>query len=697
MGDTEENAAQEEKAPDAPVKENACKRIIGTIWNTRFTSDVKEDQELLVQRTFRELIIYLLFLTFVCIIAFGMSTTNMYYYTKVMMDLFVDTKSADGVSFSSITSVDEFWKYAKGPLMDGLYWDKWYNGDPLPASASGYIYYENKLLGVPRLRQLRVSTNSCTVNEEFETFITDCYAMYSKDDEDQQPFGRYAQEPNETAWIYKTQEELEGFFYWGKIHMYSGAGYVKDLHNTKEQSAQDIKDLEDKLWIQRGTRAVFIAFTVYNANINLFSVITLLVEFPATGGAIPSWSFNTVKLIRYVNSFDNFIFGCEVIFIVFVVYYIIEEILEISFTGYRYFLDFWNILDVVLLLVAAVCITFNIYRSTTISSKLEALLQDPLKYAAFENLGFWEVRFNNSVAITVFIAWVKVFKYISFNKTMTQLSTTLSRCAKDLLGFFIMFFIVFLAFTQLGYLLFGTQVNDFSTFMNSFFTLFRIILGDFDFHQLEQANRILGPIFFMLFVFFVFFVLINMFLAIINDTYSEVKSDMAKQSDQFIMSDYIKQGYQKLFSRFGGKKEKIEGYEKILTGELSGKTMHFEEWKKELIKNGYEEEEIEEVFAKYDIDGDQILDHVEQAKMLEELQKAKAMLESGKNKDPTHAFDEVQGDDSDEEKEGRAGKGDLIPAEEFMALVRRVDRMESTLKGMITNIDSVLSSLAGRG
>ena len=61
----------------------------------------------------------------------------------------------------------------------------------------------------------------------------------------------------------------------------------------------------------------------------------------------------------------------------------------------------------------------------------------------------------------------QVFKYISFNKTMTQLSTTLSRCAKDLLGFFIMFFIVFLAFTQLGYLLFGTQVNDFSTFMNS--------------------------------------------------------------------------------------------------------------------------------------------------------------------------------------------------------------------------------------
>ena len=45
-------------------------------------------------------------------------------------------------------------------------------------------------------------------------------------------------------------------------------------------------------------------------------------------------------------------------------------------------------------------------------------------------------------------------------------------------------------------------------------------------HILEytfQANRVLGPIFFLSYVFFVFFVLLNMFLAIINDTYSEVK------------------------------------------------------------------------------------------------------------------------------------------------------------------------------
>ena len=40
---------------------------------------------------------------------------------------------------------------------------------------------------------------------------------------------------------------------------------------------------------------------------------------------------------------------------------------------------------------------------------------------------------------------------------------------------------------QLGYLLFGTQVSDFSTFDSAIFTLLRTILGDFDFNAIEQV------------------------------------------------------------------------------------------------------------------------------------------------------------------------------------------------------------------
>jgi len=35
--------------------------------------------------------------------------------------------------------------------------------------------------------------------------------------------------------------------------------------------------------------------------------------------------------------------------------------------------------------------------------------------------------YNNVIAVLVLTAWLKIFKYITFNRTMTQLNTTLSR------------------------------------------------------------------------------------------------------------------------------------------------------------------------------------------------------------------------------------------------------------------------------
>ncbi len=84
----------------------------------------------------------------------------------------------------------------------------------------------------------------------------------------------------------------------------------------------------------------------------------------------------------------------------------------------------------------------------------------------------------------------------------------LFQSTKDLSGFSVMFFIIYFAFVQLGFLLFGIQVYDFRSFIDSVFTLFRMILGDFNFKAIENANVILGPAYFLLYIFFVFFVLL---------------------------------------------------------------------------------------------------------------------------------------------------------------------------------------------
>lgn len=77
-----------------------------------------------------------------------------------------------------------------------------------------------------------------------------------------------------------------------------------------------------------------------------------MVEFPATGGAIPSYQIRTVRLIRYVTTWDYFILGCEIVFCVFIFYYVVEEILELRIHKFSYFNSIWNILDIIVIMVS---------------------------------------------------------------------------------------------------------------------------------------------------------------------------------------------------------------------------------------------------------------------------------------------------------------------------------------------------------
>ncbi len=130
-------------------------------------------------------------------------------------------------------------------------------------------------------------------------------------------------------WVYQTEKQLSGSNVQALLNKYSGAGFVQLLSFDRGETEKMIQDLFDNLWITRGTRVIFVDFTLYNANINLFCQIRLTMEFPATGGVVPSYTFRTSKLIRYVTPTDYFVMACEIILIFFIVYYSIEEIIEV--------------------------------------------------------------------------------------------------------------------------------------------------------------------------------------------------------------------------------------------------------------------------------------------------------------------------------------------------------------------------------
>ena len=114
--------------------------------------------------------------------------------------------------------------------------------------------------------------------------------------------------------------------------------------------------------------------------------------------------------------------------------------------------------------------------------------------------------------------------------------------------------------------------------------MFRIILGDFDFESLEAANRVLGPIFFLTYVFFVFFVLLNMFIAIINDTYGEIKSEIANQKSDIELGQFFKKGYNRVMDKLNLRQAQIIDIQKAITNADLNKDnkIDFVEWRNSL-------------------------------------------------------------------------------------------------------------------
>ncbi|TMW40608.1 hypothetical protein DOY81_014312, partial [Sarcophaga bullata] len=147
--------------------------------------------------------------------------------------------------------------------------------------------------------------------------------------------------------------------------------------------------------------------------------------------------------------------------------------------------------------IAYLALVYNLLHPWYLKDIMQRAKSDPNAFISIDYICFWNLVYIDMMGIVVFLVWIKMFKYISFNKTMMQFSTTLRRCAKDLFGFAVMFFIVFLAYAQLGLLIFGSSHPDFRAFSVSVITLMRMFLGDFEYNLIEEANQILGPIYFL--------------------------------------------------------------------------------------------------------------------------------------------------------------------------------------------------------
>ncbi|CAG9823551.1 unnamed protein product [Phaedon cochleariae] len=625
---------------------------------TAIARETDRDREELLNTMLIEFMIYFCFVALMTIYVIGNRNPKVYYLTRGLKQQFTERGFSSvndaEIMFEDIKTAADFWFFAESHMVNSLFWESTYHIGDFDENAMN-ILGENRVLGVPRIRQVRVRNDSCVVHEYFRRLFLSCYDSYSAKAENKKPFGL----ADGTAWEYSSSSVTRSLSYSGKISTYGGGGFYKDLVANKNETSAILMGLKDNLWVTKSTRAIFVDFTVYNANLNLFAICKLVFEFPTTGGVIPTADFRSVKLLRFHTKFDWFILVCELSCYLFVIFYIAHEFRELLYFKLRYFLAFWTWIDFSIIILTLISGLISLIKTMRINDEIEYIKNHPQEYGNLEYMAILKLWFNNIIAVDLFVIYMKIFKFLNFNKTMSQLNNTLKKCASDILGFSVMFFIIFFAYTELGYLIFGSQVESFSSFGIAMFTLLRTILGDFDYHEIEQANRLLAPFYFLSYIFLVFFVLLNMFLAIINDTYADVKTEIAIAPDELQMSGYLRRGFMRFFRKFGC--FKYRGMPETKS-EINATIRQIRD---ALKKCGFSDLEIEMFFARYNIDPLAEMNVQNNEKLLSELENI------------------LKGD----------SKENYVKIDDFISQQERLEQIDRTIGSLVEQIKFLLIKL----
>ncbi|CAF3985937.1 unnamed protein product [Rotaria sp. Silwood2] len=452
------------------------------------------------------------------------------------------------IDFNQIATFDDIWQFMNETIGNVFYRSHVWQSNPAVTSQRSirWILDHFLMIGVIRMRQVRVKAEKCNIPKSYSDEIADCYPAYSLNKKDTDPFGPItfsdSTEINmKQAWNYMSADTTGMGSYSGQYGTYDGSGYVADLaqyERTNKRFTNDLNELEKFHWLDKATRALFIDIITYNPSVNLFSYIKLIFEMPLTGGIFPSYKIENKQLLRYITSTKYILIGCEIIIVTFTIAFFFIEIVKIIELRLTIFLNIWNWIDIILLIISILMIIANILRLLTINTALYGKMS--IYISTFDELTIKLLRlqslFDTLSILLTSISVIRILKYCDFAVTIVRIKATIQRCFGDLIGFLIMFVAIMIAYAQFGNLALGQQAPAFSTVGKAFVALFRAVLGDFDYEAISDASPIAGPLFFFLF-----------------DSYEELGNEHRDVINRMLINvtPVVKHSIRKFFERFG--------------------------------------------------------------------------------------------------------------------------------------------------
>nr|XP_016854338.1 PREDICTED: polycystin-1 [Anolis carolinensis] len=347
----------------------------------------------------------------------------------------------DAERFLSIKRPGEFWEWMSHKLLPYLH-----NGHSTQSTT----------LGAARLRQVRLQEVDCPASVQrvlggddasdpkekcasiARGFDTTNYAVGWKKGNHSEP------------WKY-SPPDIAGGWYWGYLSFYDSGGYVQELGTTMEESRARLQRLRQNNWISNVSRAVFVELTQFNPGLGLHAVVTLRLEFPMAGHAMPAVAVAPLPLLPHSRGVTTQLLMMVILMAV-VVYLVVSECLSIKKLGRAYFGFLGSYGQWLLILATASAVVVHLSQASLADRQWTQYLKDKGAFTSFYEVASLQDAFACLAAVLLFLLTVKVSQQLRFIRQWSTFGKTLQRSMKELFAAVVVFAILTAAYAQLGFL-----------------------------------------------------------------------------------------------------------------------------------------------------------------------------------------------------------------------------------------------------
>nr|XP_010966952.1 polycystic kidney disease protein 1-like 2 [Camelus bactrianus] len=459
----------------------------------------------------REILAYLGFLWMLLLVAYGQRDPSAYHFNRHLEHSFTR-------GFSAVLGFREFFTWANTTLVSNLY-----------SHHPGFITDGNsKLVGSAQFRQVRVQESSCPLALQLQASLDGCRAPYSLDVEDLSDYGEGWNASNlnssndfSQAWQYQSQSQHRGYPIWGKLTVYRGGGYVVPLGTDHQSASRTLQYLFDNTWLDTLTRAVFVEFTVYNANVNLFCIVTLTLETSALGIFSAHAHLQSLRLYPFTDGWHPFVVAAEVVYFLFLLYYMIVQGKLMRKQKWCYFRSKWNLLELAIILASWSTLAVFVKRAILAERDIQRYRKHREEGISFSETAAADAALGYIIAFLVLLSTVKLWHLLRLNPKMNMITSALRRAWGDISGFIIIILIMLLAYSIASNLIFGWKLRSYKTLFDAAETIISLQLGIFNYEEVLDYSPVLGSFLIGSCIIFMTFVVLNLFISVILVAFNE--------------------------------------------------------------------------------------------------------------------------------------------------------------------------------